>query len=88
MLYDERSEAFEAALTRAFRHTRDGKHVFKRKHFKRERFAFVIWPLEETSMEKKETRQSDLLSAVKTVCHQISVLLIFILKKLNLKSVI
>ena len=65
MLYDERSEAFEAALTRAFRHTRDGKHVFKRKHFKRERFAFVIWPLAETSMEKKETTRVLERSAIK-----------------------
>ena len=65
MLYEESKDAFEAVLIRDLKGTLDGKHVFKRKAFNRERLSLLIWPLAETSMAKKETTRVFERSATK-----------------------
>ena len=43
MLYEESKDAFEAVFIRDLKGPLDGKHVFKRKAFNRERFSLLIW---------------------------------------------
>ena len=63
--YDERRAAFEAIRIMDLKTLLGAEQDFKRKHFRRERFPFVTWPLADISMEKKETTRVCERSATK-----------------------